>query len=59
MGKAGPEDLTREPKTSEEPEVLGGGTEIPLGGEGVLNAVADHTPDTFRKAKAEKPLLDD
>ena len=59
MGKAGPEDRTREPKTPEEPEVLGGGTDIPLGGEGVTDAVADHTPETFKKAKAEKPLLED
>lgn len=46
-------------ETPEEPELLGDGPEIPLGGEGTTDAVADHTPEAFRKAKPDEPLLDD
>lgn len=59
MHKPNAEDRKREHETPEEPHLLGDGPEIPLGGEGVTDAVADHTPETFRKAKPEEPLLDD
>ena len=59
MRKRDADDRMREYETSEQPELLGDGPEIPLGGEGVTDAVADHTPDEFRKAKPDQPLLDD
>jgi hypothetical protein len=59
MRKHDAEDQIREHETPEEPDLLGDGPEIPLGGEGVTDAVADHTPETFRKAKPQQPLLDD
>jgi hypothetical protein len=49
----------RRHETPEEPELLGDGPEIPLGGESVTDAVADHTPEAFKKAKPDEPLLDD
>lgn len=59
MRKSDAEDRMRGHETPEEVELLGDGPEIPLGGEGVTDAVADHTPEDFRKAKPEQPLLDD
>jgi hypothetical protein len=59
MGKPDAEGRMREHETPEQRDLLGDGPEIPLGGEGVTDAVADHTPETFRKAKPEQPLLGD
>jgi len=59
MRKPDVEGRMRGHETPEEPDLLGDGAEIPLGGEGTTDAVADHTPETFRKAKPEEPLLDD
>jgi len=59
MAEAGQEDRMWERENPEQRDLLGDGTEIPLGGEGTTDAVADHTPETFRKANTEPPLLDD
>ena len=59
MRKPDVDGRMRDHETPEEPHLLGDGPEIPLGGEGTADAVADHTPETFRKAKPAEPLLDD
>lgn len=45
------------PSNESDETVLGAGPDIPLGGEGPTDAVADHTPAHFRKAREHTPLL--
>jgi len=47
------------PDRNSEDRILGEGVDIPLGGEGATDAVADHTPEELRKARDDEPLLDD
>jgi len=52
-----PEHRSKRPPHDRDESVLGASRDIPLGGEGATDAVADHTPDDFKKAREQEPLL--